>query len=347
MLNGNTIASVYNNLHGALNPLTDFAVNGSFINFSSAYLDGLAAGSYELTVSFHPLGKEMDAAALADPVNDAPPAPVTIVLNISRAAQQALSITGVPSPVVFGGNALLSTTGGSGTGAVTFASSTPNVISITPQGEITGNNVGTATITATKAGDFDYNEITSTAQITVSPRDILDAQINITGATVYTGSQLRPAFDVTDTAAITNADYDIVWGTNINAGTGSITLNGKGNYTGTLIRNFAISKAAAPTSPTRLLEFNVGASASALTETISLDGLRPIITGEFGTMVYTVTSITDTFGILNAPPNIGAEVLSSLPITVNQTAAANQTATIVITASSTNFENFTITLNKW
>ena len=45
----------------------------------------------------------------------------TVVLTVGKAAQEALFITGAPSPIYEGSNFTLQTSGGSGTGAVTWS----------------------------------------------------------------------------------------------------------------------------------------------------------------------------------------------------------------------------------
>jgi hypothetical protein len=340
-LNGNTINSIYNIGIGMLTHGSHFNVNGGTVTFMAAYLDNLTAGNYTIVVSYHPLGMEIGADAQGDPINDMPNT-TQITLTVILAAQENFEITNIPAEIIFGeNNFTLSTTGGTGTGGF-FETSNANSIVITHAGEATINNVGTATITATRTGDFFYSEAIATVQITVVPRDISNATINITGATVYTGSQLQPAFDVTDTATITTADYDTVWGANINAGTnsGSLTLNGQGNYTGTQIINFAIAKAPNPGDHAGFRMFNAGASASALTQTADLNALRPDVTGEFGTMVYTVTNISDANGIISSPAS--GVVTSLMNITINPTAQAGQDAVITITAASANFEDLEI-----
>lgn len=63
-------------------------------------------------------------------------------------------------------------------------------------------------------------------------------------AQTYTGKALTPKVTVKlDGKALTSADYDIVKGTYINAGSYTITINGKGNYTGTAKGKFTVNKA--------------------------------------------------------------------------------------------------------
>lgn len=65
----------------------------------------------------------------------------------------------------------LATTGGNGTGAVTFESSDSSILSI--NGSLaTIHKAGSVTITATKAGDSSYNPITAVRQLTIENKSI-------------------------------------------------------------------------------------------------------------------------------------------------------------------------------
>jgi len=102
-------------------------------------------------------------------------APVS--LNITKAAQPAL-VAAAALPIIADTNLTnrVSTTGGAGTGAVTYATTTPLVCAIdsttgviTPTAIVAGGAAATCTITATKAADANYNAVISTA-INVSIR---------------------------------------------------------------------------------------------------------------------------------------------------------------------------------
>ncbi|HUX35486.1 MAG TPA: MBG domain-containing protein, partial [Candidatus Paceibacterota bacterium] len=86
------------------------------------------------------------------------------VATDTRGAQAALTAVAMPATVVYGSTSMLSSTGGSGTGTVTFSVGASTGCSIT--GGTTLNVIdagGTCSVTATKAGDKHYNQAISAA----------------------------------------------------------------------------------------------------------------------------------------------------------------------------------------
>ena len=61
-------------------------------------------------------------------------------------------------------------------------------------------------------------------------------------AKTYTGFQVVP--EVSSTTLQRGVDYTVSYGTNVNAGPGTVTITGAGSYTGTLSYSFTINKAA-------------------------------------------------------------------------------------------------------
>ena len=90
----------------------------------------------------------------------------TITLRIiltEKDNQAALRVTG-GTTVVYGETLQLGTSGGSGAGAVTYAvTDGTGKATIDANGVLTPVQVGTVTVTATKAGDDAYNDVTSAA----------------------------------------------------------------------------------------------------------------------------------------------------------------------------------------
>jgi len=174
----------------------------------------------------------------------------SITVGVGKTDQTGFAIID-PGAITYGDSGIsLTAAGGQSTGGVTFSVQSNNAVSITSGGALTINNAGTVTVTATKAGDTNYNSITAELEITINPRSISNVSATVTGSVVYTGSQLQPAFSVSDgVLAIDTGDYYNEYGTNLSAGadSGSITLTGQRNYTGTKTVDFAISKATPPT----------------------------------------------------------------------------------------------------
>ena len=90
--------------------------------------------------------------------------PVTGTLVIAKGTQAALTLT-APTGIVFGSTGQLSAVGGSGAGAISFASQTPATCSVAAAtGVVTPlTGTGTCTVTATRAGDGNYEPVTSAA----------------------------------------------------------------------------------------------------------------------------------------------------------------------------------------
>ena len=110
--------------------------------------------------------------------------------DIDITDQKEFKITGVPSTVTYGGEKFtLGTTGGSGTGTVTYSVPENSAVSVTSGGEVTILKVGTTTITATKAGDTNYNAKTATVEITVKQATPTLAWTSTEQTLTYTGSQ--------------------------------------------------------------------------------------------------------------------------------------------------------------
>ena len=131
----------------------------------------------------------------------------TITLTIAltkKDDQKPLTITGDTS-VIYGEKLTLTTTGGSGTGAVTYRIDTANSngeATIDPEtGVLTPVRVGSVSVIAAKAGDKDYNDVTSApfvlmvkpatptgapnyTKITTSGKTLKDAALTIEGSTL-------------------------------------------------------------------------------------------------------------------------------------------------------------------
>ena len=101
-------------------------------------------------------------------------------------------------------------------------------------------NAGTAKAKITGLGNYDG---TVEKTFTILPFDINNGGfIMVTGSPyTYTGGELKPGFTVMISGrSLAAANYDVAYSNNVNVGTATITVTGKGNYKGTITENFTI-----------------------------------------------------------------------------------------------------------
>ena len=99
---------------------------------------------------------------------------------------------------------------------------------------------GTATVTITGKGNY-TGSVKKTFKIVGA---ISDATVAISAQT-YTGAALTPAPTVTfaGTTLKSGTDYTVKYANNTKPGTATVTITGKGNYTGSVSKTFPIAKA--------------------------------------------------------------------------------------------------------
>ena len=93
--------------------------------------------------------------------------------------QSGFAITGQPAGTIYVDNRGfdLDTTGGNGSGGVTWSSSNDSVATVDSNGNVTIIGVGYVTITATKAGDDTYNSASAGCSFTVHGKPITEVTI--------------------------------------------------------------------------------------------------------------------------------------------------------------------------
>ena len=189
---------------------TDYTV--AYSNESST-----AAGSYKVTVTGK--GNYLGAVEMPYAIKATSLASATVAAAGQTYTGGALS----PAPTVnLGGTALKAGTDYS----VSYAN---NV------------NAGTATVTVTGKGNY-AGAASSTFKI--APASLAGASVTA-GNQTYTGGALTPAATVKlgSTALKSGADFTVSYAGNTNAGKATVSVTGKGNYTGTASGSFTIAKA--------------------------------------------------------------------------------------------------------
>lgn len=138
---------------------------------------------------------------------------IELEVTVNKADQAALTIQGADS-VFYGQTLTLTTTGGSGTGAVTYridtARSTGEATIAPNTGVLTPVKVGSVSVIATKAGDNDYNDVTSAHFV------LMVKPATPTGKPKYTeittgGKTLKDAALTTEGSTLNPADGKLEW----------------------------------------------------------------------------------------------------------------------------------------
>lgn len=100
-------------------------------------------------------------------------------------------------------------------------------------------NKGTATVTVTGKGNYTG---TMTCVFEIEGKDIGKCSSYVIEDQTFENAQIKPEVTITDgeTVLAEGADYTLEYGENINAGTGTVTAKGIGNYKGEVIISFNI-----------------------------------------------------------------------------------------------------------
>ena len=113
-------------------------------------------------------------------------------------------------------------------------------------------------------------------------KSMLNCDVASIPTQVYTGSAIEPAVTVKDgeTTLTLGTDYEVAYSNNVNAGTATATITGKGNYSGSREVLFTIAKATPTvTTPTAVENLIYNGSAQALVNAGNTD---------FGTLLYSL-----------------------------------------------------------
>ena len=102
-------------------------------------------------------------------------------------------------------------------------------------------NVGTATATVTGTGNYTGSVET---KFNITAKALTASMVQDIAAQTYTGSPIVPKLTVKDgeTALSKDTDYTVKYRNNLNAGTATVTLTGKGNYSDSVSKTFTIEQ---------------------------------------------------------------------------------------------------------
>ena len=114
-------------------------------------------------------------------------------------------------------------------------------------------NIGTVTVTVTGTGNYTGK---AKGSYNITPVDITQkGSISEIAEQTYTGTAITPDVRVTlgDTVLTAGTDYTISYANNVNAGIAAVTVEGQGNYKGTLIGKFVIK----PFDPPQIIHLGI------------------------------------------------------------------------------------------
>ncbi len=141
--------------------------------------------------------------------------------------------------------------------AVSVASNRNPTFSFYKGSSVSGNPVtsvvdtGEYTVVAYLAADEIYEVTTDTAYIKITPATINEGMIGDIGDQIYTGDEIKPEPTVTfnGKTLLKDTDYVLSYRSNVDAGTGRLTVTGKGNFAETSVgKNFTITPASIATA---------------------------------------------------------------------------------------------------
>lgn len=160
-----------------------------------------------------------------------------------------------------------------------------------------GKDAKTYTVYYMVKGNSDHTDFiptSNTVSVTIEPKNIADSTVKIDSIPnqVYDGgNELKPLPVVKDgtTPLVKGTDYTVSYTNNTNAGTATLTIKGKGNYTGTKAANFTI--VAADQNPTFTTPKDLVKGGHKL-------DLTTLVQGAKGDMIFAIASGT-TFATLS------------------------------------------------
>ena len=155
---------------------------------------------------------------------------------------------------------------------------------------------GTASVTITGKGSYTG---TVTKNFTIEPKNVSDLDISVAPTSyTYDGKAKTPAVTVKNgsTTLVKDTDYTVSYLNNTVVGTATVTVTGKGNYSGSRSLNFTISEPAAISL--------TGCTASLGTSSYTYDGAakQPSVTVKYGSS----TLVKGTDYIVSYTNNINA-----------------------------------------
>lgn len=267
---------------------------------------------------------------------------ISFTCDVEGDSTRTLTFSPDKVTATYGGDVTKPTlTGGVTEGIKTYTSSKTNVATVNEiSGDVTIKGVGTTTITVNIAGTDDYEKTSASYDLTVNPKTLTSDAVTLqTTSYTYDGNAKTPTVEVKDSQAtlVNGTDYTVAYSDNTNAGTAKVTVTLKGNYTGTLTKNFTINKINHPSySVAQSYTQEIGTSTSNQVVTLAIP---TDMTKLDGYDKSALTEVADTNNILSDMKFSG----DSVQVTVSKNATSGQSGKISFKVTTTNYNDITVT----
>lgn len=197
-------------------------------------------------------------------------------------------------------------------------------------------DAGTYQVTYKVREDNDNYIGEKTYTFTISPKAVTADMIGAMADETYTGSPITPQPVVMDgnTILTSGTDFDFSYDENINAGenTATLTITGKGNYTGTASRTFTIS-------PKDIK----GAAITLQADSLGYTGLMQEVQITSVTLNQVPLTTNDYYIVNNSNEQISADASITLTIAGKGNYTGTATTTLKITRATPALDNFDVT----
>ena len=192
-------------------------------------------------------------------------------------------------------------------------------------------NVGTCTVTITGTGNYTGSKAL-TFTIKSNLKDISSASVTASACN-YNGNAQQPAVTVTlGGTKLSASDYSVAYSNNVNAGTATVTVTGKGSYTGTAKGTFTINKR--NVSNLSLAETTVAYDGTAKKPAV-MDGAKKLTENTDYTATYSNNTNAGTASVaITGKGNYTGSVTLTFTIKKNVTSISSAS----VTASSCNYD---------
>ena len=195
-------------------------------DYEVAYSNNISAGTATITIT----GKENYAKTTSK------------TFNIVKATPTVTAPAAVENLIYTGGSLNLVAAGTTDFGTVLYSLNGTNYSDAIP----TATDAGTYTVYYKVEGSDNWHAVdAASVEATISPKPVTNDGIAIAAIAdqTYTGSAIEPEVTVNDgkTTLTLGTDYTIGYSANVNVGTATATITGKGNYSGEKAATFTIT----------------------------------------------------------------------------------------------------------